>query len=92
MNLYILTVKARDGDSGENGRVTYHFKVKNENVQETDEFMINEETGEIRAKVPLDRETKSSYQASTNFFIWVQVHSEFALVFTCIILEVIKPK
>ncbi|XP_073989842.1 cadherin 87A [Rhodnius prolixus] len=62
VNLYILTVKARDGDSGENGRVTYHFKVKNENVQETDEFMINEETGEIRAKVPLDRETKSSYQ------------------------------
>ncbi|KAK9508052.1 hypothetical protein O3M35_007799 [Rhynocoris fuscipes] len=61
-NTYILTVKAKDGDSGENGRITYHFKVKDENVQETNEFTIDENSGELRAKIPLDRETKSSYQ------------------------------
>nr|UZM07820.1 cadherin 1 [Geocoris pallidipennis] len=57
----VLVVKAIDGDSGENGRVTYHFKVRNENVLETDDFTINPDTGEIRAKSSLDRETKSMY-------------------------------
>lgn len=55
-------VKAVDGDPGENGRITYHFKVNDSNVQETDEFSINEDTGEIRAKIILDRETKPQYQ------------------------------
>lgn len=60
----VLVVKAVDGDTGGNGRVTYHFKVKNENVQETDDFTINADTGEIRAKSSLDRETKSTYHVS----------------------------
>lgn len=60
-----MTVKARDDDPGENGRVTYHFKVNDSNVQETDEFTINEETGELRSKIILDRETKKQYQVST---------------------------
>lgn len=57
----VLSVKAEDGDSGENGRVTYHFKVQNENVLETEDFTINSDTGEIRAKGSIDRETKSVY-------------------------------
>lgn len=61
----IMTVRARDEDPGENGRVTYHFKVNDSNVQETDEFTINEETGELRSKIILDRETKKQYQVST---------------------------
>lgn len=58
----IMKVKAVDADPGENGRITYHFKVNDSNVQETDEFMINEETGELKAKIILDRETKPQYQ------------------------------
>lgn len=58
----VKNVKAVDGDPGENGRITYHFKVNDSNVQETDEFSINEDTGEIRAKIILDRETKPQYQ------------------------------
>uniref|UniRef100_A0A1B6L3B2 Cadherin domain-containing protein n=1 Tax=Graphocephala atropunctata TaxID=36148 RepID=A0A1B6L3B2_9HEMI len=58
----IMTVKAEDGDPGENGRITYHFKVNDSNLQETDEFSINEETGELRSKIILDRETRKQYQ------------------------------
>ncbi|XP_066907242.1 cadherin-87A [Halyomorpha halys] len=57
----VLTVKAVDGDSGENGHITYHFKVRNENVQETEDFTIEADSGEVRAKSSLDRETKSLY-------------------------------
>ena len=49
-------VNARDrDDNGDNGRVSYHFKVANENVGETSEFMIDNETGEVRAKIMFDR-------------------------------------
>ncbi|KAJ1523428.1 hypothetical protein ONE63_001290 [Megalurothrips usitatus] len=58
----VMVVKAIDGDGGENGHVTYHFKVDNKNVQETEEFLINEETGEIVTKVLLDREVKEKYE------------------------------
>ncbi|KAE8740358.1 hypothetical protein FOCC_FOCC014138, partial [Frankliniella occidentalis] len=58
----VFTVKAVDGDGGENGHVTYHFKVDNQNVQETEEFYINDETGEIVTKVLLDREAKEKYE------------------------------
>lgn len=67
-DVLIMKVKAEDGDPGENGRVTYHFKVNDSNVQETDEFIINEETGELRSKIILDRETKKQYQVD------LQVH------------------
>ena len=52
----------QDGDDNENGRISYFFKVKNENVLETDEFSIDEQTGEIRVKVELDREVNDHYE------------------------------
>lgn len=58
----VMTVKAVDKDTGENGRVTYHLKVNNHNVQETDEFIIDSDTGELRTKMFLDREVKSKYE------------------------------
>lgn len=63
-----MTVKAKDEDTGDNGRVTYHFKVNNENVQETEDFRIDEVAGEIQAKGILDREVKSNYQV--NELVW----------------------
>ncbi|XP_066591300.1 cadherin-87A [Prorops nasuta] len=61
-NHLILTVKAIDKDPGENGRLSYHLKVGNKNVQETDEFFIDKETGELRSKIILDREVKSKFE------------------------------
>lgn len=66
----VMFVKANDGDSGENGHVTYHFKVENKNVQETDEFYINEETGEIVTKVLLDREVKDKYEVMKHIYTY----------------------
>ncbi len=40
----------------------YFFKVNNENVGETESFSIDEETGEVRAKVRFDREEKEKYE------------------------------
>ncbi len=57
-----MKVLAEDKDPGENGRVTYHFKVGNNNTQTTDEFSIDENTGELRTIVNLDRERKSIFQ------------------------------
>lgn len=62
-----MTVKAEDEDPGENGRISYHFKVNDSNVQETDEFSIDEETGQLRSKIILDRETRKQYQAGFYF-------------------------
>ncbi|XP_071055461.1 cadherin-87A [Onthophagus taurus] len=61
-NYLVLTVKAFDKDIGENGRLTYHLRVNDENVQETEEFSIDEETGELRSKKYLDREVKGRYE------------------------------
>lgn len=57
-----MTVKAVDKDGGENGRVSYHLRVKDRNVQETDEFVIDADTGELRSKVFLDREVRAKYE------------------------------
>ena len=60
-NYVILKVNARDRDSensgsvSDNGRVSYHFKIANENVDQTTEFIIDPETGEVRAKIMFDR-------------------------------------
>lgn len=62
----ILTVKAIDRDPGENGRVSYHLKVGNQNTQETEEFSIDQETGELRSKIILDREVKSKFEVNSN--------------------------
>lgn len=60
-----MTVKATDKDVGENGRLTYHFKVNDQNVQETDEFSIDANTGELRSKKYLDREIQAKYEVHT---------------------------
>lgn len=60
-NYLVMTVKATDKDRGENGHVTYHLKVNNLNKQETDEFSINADTGELRTKIILDREIRANY-------------------------------
>lgn len=59
---------AEDKDFGENGRVTYFFKVANSNAQQTDAFTVNPETGQIKTQILLDYETKSSYQVYIYFF------------------------
>lgn len=59
-----MTVKAIDKDENENGRVTYHLKVGDENVQETAEFSIGENTGVLRTRQTLDRESRPRYQVS----------------------------
>ncbi|XP_071455526.1 cadherin-87A [Hetaerina americana] len=61
-NYLVMTVKAQDKDPGENGRISYHMKVGNENTQETNEFVIHPDTGELRTKIILDREVKSKYE------------------------------
>ncbi|XP_026684428.1 cadherin-87A-like, partial [Diaphorina citri] len=58
----VTKVKAEDGDSGENGRVTYHFNVNGSQVQHTAQFSIDPDSGAITTRAMLDREEKSSYQ------------------------------
>ncbi|XP_017767839.1 PREDICTED: cadherin-87A isoform X2 [Nicrophorus vespilloides] len=58
----VMTVKATDKDSGENGRITYHLRIDGENVQETEEFAIEEKTGELKCKRMLDREVQGRYE------------------------------
>ncbi|XP_065199853.1 cadherin-87A [Planococcus citri] len=62
VNHLVMKVFAEDKDPGENGRVTYHFKVGNNNTQATDEFSIDENTGELRTLVNLDREKRAYYE------------------------------
>jgi hypothetical protein len=57
-----MTVKAIDRDFGDNGQISYHMKVGNRNVQETKEFSMDQKTGELRAKIILDRETKNKFE------------------------------
>lgn len=59
-------MSAEDKDFGDNGHVTYHFKVNNSNAQKTDTFIIDPETGQIKTQILLDYETKSSYQVNNN--------------------------
>lgn len=57
-----MTVKATDNDTGINGKIKYHLQVNNQNVQETDDFAIDENTGELRIKRQLDRKKQSKYE------------------------------
>uniref|UniRef100_A0A1I8MKU3 Cadherin domain-containing protein n=1 Tax=Musca domestica TaxID=7370 RepID=A0A1I8MKU3_MUSDO len=57
----ILTVKASDNDTDENGRIFYHLQVKDQNLQETEEFKIDAETGELRTNSDLQRKEKANY-------------------------------
>ena len=52
----ILTVSATDIDSGDNGTVRYKIK------HDDNSFSIDKNSGEIRTKMNLDRETKDRHQ------------------------------
>ena len=58
------TVRAVDQDGAENDnrRVSYFLKVNNENVAETREFRIDQNTGELKTRVRLDREEVDHYE------------------------------
>ncbi|KAL9694351.1 hypothetical protein quinque_013636 [Culex quinquefasciatus] len=58
----VMTVKATDNDDGTNGKVLYHLQVNSANVQETDEFVINEMSGELRIRKPLDRKRQPRFE------------------------------
>ena len=58
----VVRVQAFDEDSGNNGVVKFSFKVNGaENVQETEEFSIDPESGLIVSKKVLDREERDRY-------------------------------
>uniref|UniRef100_A0A1A9WEW2 Cadherin domain-containing protein n=1 Tax=Glossina brevipalpis TaxID=37001 RepID=A0A1A9WEW2_9MUSC len=57
----LLTVKAFDNDTDENGKVFYHLQMNDQNIQETDEFKIDAESGELRANKDLYRKIKDNY-------------------------------
>ena len=62
-NTVVLDVDATDRDGGgENGRISYFIKQNNVNVAETNEFSIDQTTGEVRAKIKFDRERISTYE------------------------------
>ena len=61
-NFVILKVNARDRDLGENQRISYFLKVNNVNVESTNEFSMNPNTGELRAIGRFDREEKERYE------------------------------
>lgn len=58
----VMTVKATDEDSGQDGKVTYHLQVNDEIVQETGEFIIDAASGELRTRKSLDRKDRSQYK------------------------------
>ncbi|CAH2085946.1 unnamed protein product [Euphydryas editha] len=58
----VTTIKAIDEDTGDNGKVSYYFKVDNQNVGETQEFSLDPNTGELKTKTFLDREIQGEYQ------------------------------
>lgn len=58
----VMTVKAEDPDEGDNGKLAYHLQLNNENTQETDEFTIDEGSGEVRIKKNLERKTRARYE------------------------------
>ncbi|XP_037950631.1 cadherin-87A [Teleopsis dalmanni] len=60
-NYLLLTVKATDNDTDENGHITYHLKINDQNLQETPEFKINAETGELSTKKELNRKYRANY-------------------------------
>lgn len=57
-----MTVKANDEDVGDNGLVKYYLQVNNQNVLETDEFKIDEHTGELTLKKDLNRVKQDKYE------------------------------
>lgn len=63
----VMTVKATDKDFGENGRITYHLKIDDMITQETPEFSIDANTGELKTRKLLDREQRAQYDVSIDY-------------------------
>nr|XP_054774002.1 cadherin-23-like [Lytechinus pictus] len=58
---YITTAEATDGDSGDNGVVTFEFDTSLGATKDYQYFTINNITGEINIVEETDRETKETY-------------------------------
>lgn len=82
----VMTVKATDEDAGLDGKVTYHLQVGDKIVQETEEFIIDAASGELRTRKSLNRKDMSKYKLV--LFVTDQGHpSPFsALTFLTILL------
>lgn len=58
----VLILRADDEDPGDNGRIAYHIRAGEQLVQETSEFKLDPQSGELRTRLKLDRETQASYE------------------------------
>ncbi|KAL1139777.1 hypothetical protein AAG570_006754, partial [Ranatra chinensis] len=59
----VVTIKANDADSGNNGRISYRLKDDGDGA-----FSMDSETGEIFTNYKLDRETTASYVLTVEAF------------------------
>lgn len=82
----VMTVKATDEDSGLDGKLTYHLQVDNRVVQETEEFVIDPVTGELRTRKSLDRKDMSLYKLVLYVTDQGRPHPFNALTFLTILL------
>ena len=69
INSFVINITAIDLDDNDNdpdmldnAKISYYFQVRNQNVNETNGFQINEITGEIRTRKLLDREERCQYE------------------------------
>ncbi|KAA0203916.1 hypothetical protein HAZT_HAZT006958 [Hyalella azteca] len=58
----VAVLAATDDDVGDNGLVRYHLRVGDANVQQTDKFSIDPNTGRLQTRVALDREDVEKYE------------------------------
>ncbi|XP_076043934.1 cadherin 87A isoform X2 [Oratosquilla oratoria] len=59
----VLRVEAEDKDAeGPNSRVRYHLRLGDDNLQETPEFKLDPETGQLTTRKILDREVTPKYE------------------------------
>ncbi|KAF2367181.1 Cadherin [Trinorchestia longiramus] len=58
----VAVLTATDEDVGDNGLVRYHLRVGDANVQHTDKFTIDPNTGSLQTRVALDREDVAKYE------------------------------
>lgn len=55
----LIIVKAADNDTGANGKISYYLQQNDKNVERTEEFQIDRETGELRTSKELIRKERS---------------------------------
>ncbi|XP_029644501.1 protocadherin beta-15-like isoform X1 [Octopus sinensis] len=60
-NVLVLTLSAKDFDSGRNGKITYHFSSKTSNIAKS-YFQLNQLTGEIFLNEKFKPEEKKTYK------------------------------